>query len=81
MSLTFDLSPEQVARQGRARDVATLVLAPAAATIDATGKVPTAVLDAIAALGIWEGTDPVGDGPDDRGTRKGQRFRGCARRA
>jgi alkylation response protein AidB-like acyl-CoA dehydrogenase len=59
MSLTFDLSPEQVARQGRARDVATLVLAPAAAAIDATGEVPTAVLDAITALRIWEGTDLV----------------------
>jgi alkylation response protein AidB-like acyl-CoA dehydrogenase len=59
MSLTFDLSPEQVARQGRARDVATLVLAPAAATIDASGEVPTAVLDAIAALRLWEAPDLV----------------------
>jgi alkylation response protein AidB-like acyl-CoA dehydrogenase len=59
MSLTFDLSPEQVARQARARDVASLVLAPAAATIDATGEVPAAVLEAITALRIWDGTDRV----------------------
>lgn len=58
MSLTFDLSPRQLAAQVRARDVAAIVAA-AADQIDRTAEIPAEVRAAIASLALWDGDDPV----------------------
>jgi alkylation response protein AidB-like acyl-CoA dehydrogenase len=58
MPMTFDLSPELVAAQARARQVAATVVLPAAADIDATGEVPPAVRAALDPLGL-HAADPL----------------------
>lgn len=52
MSMTFDLSPEQTAAQGRAREVAAALVA---ASIDQAAAVPADVRSAIAGLNLWAG--------------------------
>lgn len=58
MSMTFDLSSEQMAARARARDVAA-TLSAAAASIDQAGSVPAEVRTAVAALGVWAFEDAV----------------------
>jgi alkylation response protein AidB-like acyl-CoA dehydrogenase len=51
--MTFDLTPPQTQRQSDFRALAARLLAPAAADIDATGRVPDEVLQQLEQAGVW----------------------------
>jgi len=53
--MTFDLSPDQLTRQQRAREVAVRTLAPVASDIDATANIPAGVVDEVGSLHLWSG--------------------------
>ncbi len=54
--MTFDLTPAQTQRLSDFRALAARLLAPAAADIDATGRVPDDVLQQLEQAGVWAHT-------------------------
>ena len=54
--MTFDLSEEQDARLAAVRTFAASAVAPAASSIDASGRMPDALTAALQAIGVWDHT-------------------------
>ena len=54
--MTFDLTPEQDDRAAAVRAFAASSVAPAAASIDRSGRIPDNLAGALEAMGVWSHT-------------------------